>query len=164
MEQQAKINGWKLTARVIFLGPVYFFFHLFDFRRHYSFAKHIIWLIPALFLGSAYLSFSLTFNPYLIRLVYFFLLVSMFGLTFIGCWIIDSKSAPRQKKSRLQMNLSRALAWMVFLVYCSSGWRMLPGLHISGRLANKLPSIFLRIWTYFMSGCRSDLFMDLSTA
>lgn len=101
-------------ARVIFLGPVYFFLHLFDFRRHYVFAKYIIWLILALFLGSAYLSFSLTYNPYLIRLVYFFLLLSTFGLTYIGCWIIDSKSAPRQKRSRLQLNLSRSLAWMLF--------------------------------------------------
>ncbi|MBU1639797.1 MAG: hypothetical protein KKG53_04860 [Proteobacteria bacterium] len=38
----------------------------------------------------------------------------MFGLTFIGCWIIDSKAAPRKQKSRQQLNLSRALAWMVF--------------------------------------------------
>lgn len=114
MEQQTVVNGWKLTARVLFLGPVYFFFHLFDFRRHYGFVKYIIWLIPTLLLATAYLSFSLTFNPYLVGLVYFFLLLSMFGLTFIGCWIIDSKSAPRKQKPRLRLNLSRSLAWMVF--------------------------------------------------
>lgn len=96
------------------LGPVYFFFHLFDFRKRYGFIKYIIWLIPALFLGSAYLSFSLAYNPYLIRLVYVVLLLSLFGLTFVGCWIIDSKSAPPKQKQRLQLNLSRSLAWMIF--------------------------------------------------
>lgn len=114
MEQQTAVNGWKLTARVIILGPAYFFFHLFELRKHYGFVKYVIWLSPALLLASAYLSFSLSYNPYLVRLVYFFLLLFLFGLTFIGCWIIDSKSAPREQQPRLQLNLSRALAWMLF--------------------------------------------------
>ena len=114
MEQQTIVNGWKLTARVIFLGPVYFFFHLFDFRNHYGFVKYIIWLVPSLLLAFAYLSFSLAYNPYLIRLVYLFILLSMFGLTFLGCWMIDSKSVSRKKKSPLKLNFSRSLAWMVF--------------------------------------------------
>lgn len=114
MEQKTRVNGWKLTARVIFLGPVYFFFHLLDFRRHYGFTKYITWLIPVLLLSATYLSFSLTYDPYLIRWGYLLLLCPLFGLTFIGCWIIDSKSAPRKRKSRPRLNLSRALAWMVF--------------------------------------------------
>ncbi len=115
MAQERPLNGWLLIVNTLFLGPVYLCLHLWPARKRYAFTKYIVWLPLLLLFIFSSLAFTLSYNPYLIRWIYLFLLLVTTGLIFAGCWTIDSKSIVRKRRPRNQMQLSRALAWMLFI-------------------------------------------------
>ncbi len=115
MNTNHRLNGWKLLLFVTFLGPFYLFLYLWDSRRSYPAVKYWAWLLLVLLFICAYLSFTLSYNPYWIRIIYLLLLLSIFGLAFIYNWIVDSKSKTREPRFRTQIYLSRGIAWMFFM-------------------------------------------------
>jgi len=110
-----KLNGWKMLAYSLFLGPFFLILYFRESRRFYPAARYFAWSSLLLMALCAYLQFTFTFSPSLIRIVYCLCFLSIFGLSFMYCWVLDSKDKIRNPGPQKKYSLSRALVWMFFM-------------------------------------------------
>ncbi len=115
MNETQRLKGWKMLAYALFLGPFFFALYFRETRNAYPAARYFAWVsLLAMFL-CAYLMFTFTFSPFLIRIVYSIIFLSIFGLVFFYCWGLDSKTKSRTPRSKQKYSFSRACAWMIVM-------------------------------------------------
>lgn len=99
----------------LFLGPYFLAQYFRDTRHVYPAARYFAWLSLLAMALSAYLMFTFTFSPFLIRLVYLIVFLFIFGLAFFYCWSIDAKPKSQPSRARNKYSFSRACAWMIVM-------------------------------------------------
>ncbi len=121
MNEDQKLKGWKLLLYSLFIGPLFMLLYFQETRKVYPAARYFAWLTLIIMAGCAYLQFTFMFSPSIVGVVYCALFLSIFGLTFMYCWVLDSKNMKQQVGPKHEYSISRAVAWMLvmgILFYC----------------------------------------------
>jgi hypothetical protein len=115
MGETQKLKGWKMLAYALFLGPFFLALYFRETRNAYPAARYFAWVSLLAMAACAYLMFTFTFSPSVIRLVYLIIFLSTFGLAFFYCWGLDSKTKIRTPVPKQKHSFSRACAWMIVM-------------------------------------------------
>ncbi len=110
-----RLKGWKMTAYALFLGPFFLSQHFRETRKVYPKAGYFAWVSLLAMAVCAYLMFTFTFSPSMIRIAYLIIFLSIFGLSFFYCWGLDAKSKTRTRRPKKKFSFSRACAWMIVM-------------------------------------------------
>jgi len=115
MDQNSKLKGWKMFVYALFLGPFFLAQYFREGRQAYPAARYFAWLSLFVMFLSAYLMFTFTFSPSIIRALYLVVFLVIFGLGFFYCWGIDAKTKIRVPRVKGKYSFSRACAWTVVM-------------------------------------------------
>jgi hypothetical protein len=115
MNETQRLKGWKMLAYALFLGPFFLALYFRETRNAYPAARYFAWFSLLAMALCAYLMFTFTFSPSVIRLVYLIIFLSIFGLVFFYCWGLDSKTKIRAPGPKQKYSFSRACAWMIVM-------------------------------------------------
>ncbi len=121
MEKAHNLKGWKLLILSLILGP--FFVTLYFWERRSAYPSARIYAAASLLLLAlcAYLSLTVTFSPFAIRLGYGALFLAAFALAFMYSWVIESKAKAPRPGTKPPLSLSRGIAWMVVMAIIFMG-------------------------------------------
>ncbi|MCP3871968.1 MAG: hypothetical protein GY699_02290 [Desulfobacteraceae bacterium] len=115
------LKGWKMLIYTLFLGPIFLVFHFQEMRNTYPVSKYFAWASLLVMAISAYLMFTFTFSPNIIRIAYLFIFLSIFGMAFFYCWSLNAKSKSRTPSPKQKLSLSRAFSWMLIMAILFAG-------------------------------------------
>lgn len=115
MNETQRLKGWKMLAYALFLGPFFLALYFRETRNAYPAARYFAWFSLLAMALCAYLMFTFTFSPSVVRLVYLIIFLSIFGLVFFYCWGLDSKTKIRAPGPKQKYSFSRACAWMIVM-------------------------------------------------
>jgi tetratricopeptide (TPR) repeat protein len=89
--------------------------YFWETRKDYPAARYFAWFSLLAMAISAYLMFTFTFSPSVIRLIYLIVFLSIFGLVFFYCWGLDSKTKIRTPSPKQKHSFTRACVWMIVM-------------------------------------------------
>ncbi len=115
MNEDQKLKGWQLLSYSLFLGPFFMLLHFHETRKTYPAAKYFAWSSLLVMVICAYLLFTYTFSPFIVRIAYCVFYLSIFGLSFMYCWVLDSKTNTRKSGHKQEYSISRAISWMLVM-------------------------------------------------
>jgi len=115
VKEEEKLKGWNLLTYALFLGPFFLVLYFWETRKHFPAAKFYAGASLLLMILCAYLLFSITFNPFIIQVVYSLLFLAIFTMVFMYCWVLESKTESLGPLHKQTYSLSRAVAWLVVM-------------------------------------------------
>jgi len=115
MDSTRKMKDWKFFGYALFLGPFFLIHHFWSTRRSHTAVTVFAWSACLLLGLCAWLMFTYTGSPFIVRIVYCFVFLSIVGLCFMYGWVTDSKKENPAPDAVYQYSMSGAVAWMVMM-------------------------------------------------
>lgn len=115
MNEHRPLNGFMLILYSLFLGPFFLTFYFQDTRKSYPAGRIFGGAALLVMLFCAYLLFTFSFSPGLIRVAYGGTFLLLLTPAFLYRWVLVLKAKNPGPGSRGGWSLSRAIAWMIFM-------------------------------------------------